>query len=519
MILRKPYAFFIKIFRPIHFVLAICVGFLIMYQNKILNFLNRYLYSTEIINTKNIRAEVVNIGIFLLPIFFIILSLLLFSIMYRKKKPSKLYLITIFIYIVILIISIYTSNFFSMMEKTTVAIKIVKLIHDLILLAIIVETILIIIYLTRGIGINFKKFDFSSDISKFNLNEEDKEEFELDIKFDFNESKRKRKEKIRNLRYFYLEHKFIINLILILLFLLILITSTIIVLKIKRVNKEGITYSFNNISMNVEDTYLLNTNYEGDVITDDYLIVVKVKVKSDILSKSIFLKDFSLKIGDSTVYPVSKYNQYLTDLGTSYNNQNLSNQFNSYLFTYEIPNKFITSDMFLQYTDSGYKFSIKLNPKNLKYGDKTIKNKLSEELNFKDSLGDIAFNIAGYEINDYYKIDYNYCVGNNCINSIEYLRPSIDENFDKTILKLNVEFINNSKLDLYNYYDLLNSFGDLYYKINGEWIVQSEGFEQIVSKKNKDYNTYIAVNKDVKEAENIKFIFKIRGLKYEYTIK
>ena len=519
MILRKPYAFFIKIFRPIHFVFAICIGFLIVYQNKILSFLNEYLYSTELIDTKNIKSEIINSAIFILPIVFMILSLLLFSIMYKKKKPSKFYLFSIFIYIVILIINIYASNSFAAMEETTIAIKIVKLIHDLILMAIITETILLIIYIIRGIGLNFKKFDFSSDISKFDISDEDKEEFELDIKLDLNETRRKRKEKIRNFKYYYLEHKFMINLGLTFAFFTIVIISIIVIFNLNNYNGEGKTYSFNNIDMNVENTYLLNTNHEGNTITNNYLIVVQTKLKSSVSSKSLFLKDFSLKIGNSTTYPTNSYNKYLNDLGTVYDNQILSNNFNSYLFIYEIPNKFITSDMFFQYSDNGYKYSIKLNPKDLKYGKDLITSKLNKEIKFNDSLGEIAFNIKEYEINDYYKINYNYCAGNNCVDSIEYLRPSIDENFDKSILRLDVDYINNSNLDLYSFYNLLDNFGDLYYKINGEWNVQSDNFEQITSKKGENFYTYIGVNIDVKNAESIKFVFDIRGLKYEYTIK
>ena len=519
MILKKPYAFFIKIFRPLHFVFAICIAVLIMHQNKMLNFLNNYLYTNELVDTKNIKIEIINSLIFVLPIMLLLLSLLLFGIMYKKNKPFKFYLISIFLYIAILIINIYASSFFSAMEKTTIAIKSVKLIHDFILMTIITETILIIIYVVRAIGINFKKFDFSSDIAKFDINDTDKEEFELDIKLDFNESKRKRREKIRNLKYFYLEHKFFVNLISLSLFVLILTISIFLIKNKNSHNEEKKEYSLTDFDLIIEKSSILNTNYEGDLITDNYLIVVEAKMKSLFQSKSLFLKDFNLKIGDSMFYPTNKYNDYLVDLGEIYKNQILTNEYVTYLFVYEIPHKFITSDMYFRYSDKGYNFDIKLNPKNLKYGSEKVKSEKNKEIDFNKSLGNIKFNINNYEINDYYKIDYEYCSSIKCINSIEYLRPTIDENYDKTILKLDVDYTNNSKLEINSFYNLLDSFGDLYYKIDGKWNIQYDGFEEIVSKKGKNIYNYIGVNSAVKNAQNIKFVFNIRGLKYEYTIK
>ena len=520
MILRKPYAFFIKMFRPIHFIFAICTGILIANQNRIATFLNKYLYTNTLVDTQNIKDTLINSLFYIIPIFLILLSILVFGIMYRKEKPYKFYFISIFIFLIILIINIYTSNFLKIFEETTVAIKTIKLIHDFVLMTIMSESVLIVIYIIRGLGVNFKKFDFSSDIAKFDITENDKEEFELEVKFDFNETKRKRKEKIRKFKYFYLEHKFIMNIIICTTVIAIISFTTFIIIRKNNVNKENIEYNLDGFNMTVENTYLLNTNYEGIRITNNYLVVVDAKINSYYSSKSLFLKDFSLKIDNANFFPTKKYYKYLKDIGDFYNNSVLTNEYENYIFVYEISPKYITSDMILQYTDQGYRFNIKLNPKDLVYGNKKIEKNRGDEINFKDSLGDISFNIKNYEIDDYYKINYDYCLNSNsCIPSIEYLRPSIDENYDKTVLKLNLEYKNNSKLGLYNFYNLLNNFGDIYYKKNNEWKVQSEGFEQIVSKKSKDTYNYIGINKDIKDSESIKLVFNIRGIEYEYVLK
>lgn len=520
MILRKPYAIFIKLFRPIHFMFVICLGLLINSQNKILTFLNNYLYTNELLNTKNMKESLISYSFYLIPILLILLSLFMFSIMFRKNKPYKLYFISIFSFLVILVINIYTSNFLAVFENTTIAIKSVKLIHDFILMTVILESILIIMFIARGLGINFKKFDFSSDIAKFNISEKDKEEFELDLKFDFNETKRKRKEKLRNYKYFYLENKFLINIGLITFTIIVIIITSLIVLKRKDYNKEGIEYNLNGFNIVVNSTNILNTNYEGNKITDNYLVIVKANLNTYMSTKTLYLKDFTLKIGEATIYPTTNYNQYLTDIGNVYNNDNLTTEHKSYIFVYEVPLKFITSDMYFNYNNLGYKFAIKLNPKNLVYGHDTINFKLKDEMDFKRSLGDISFKIENYEISDYYKIYYDYCLKqDNCIESVEYLRPSIDENFDKTILKLDIDYLNNTKLDLLSFYNLLSEFGDIYYYKNGEWKVQDDKFEKIISNKGSNYYSYIGVDSDIKNSEKLKLVFNIRGIKYEYELK
>ena len=520
MILRKPYAFFIKMFKPIHFIFAICTGILITNQNRIVTFLNNYLYSSSLLDTKNIRIELINPLFYIIPIFLLLLTLLMFGIMYRKNKPSKFYFITIFIFLSILVVNIYTYNFLSILQETTVAIKIIKLIHDLLLLTIIIESFLMIVYIVRGLGINFKKFDFSSDISKFDIEEKDKEEFELEVKFDFNETKRKKNEKIRKLKYFYLEHKLITNIALCIIPISIICFAITIIFKNNNYNKENTEYNLYGFNLIVNNTYLLNANYEGIRITNNYLVVVDVKLNSFNNSKSLFSQDFTLKIGNAKIFPTRKYYDYLKDIGSEYNNTILSSDYQNYIFAYEISPKYITSDMYLRYTYQGQPFDVKLNPKNLIYGNKTVEAKIEDTIDFTDSLGDIKFKVKNYEIDDYYKINYNYCLNtNNCFDSIEYLRPSINEDYDKTIIKLDIEYEDNSKLALYSFYNLLNNFGDIYYKKDNEWKIQSEGFEQIISKKGKDMYCYIGIDEEIKEAESIKFIFNIRGIKYEYLLK
>lgn len=521
MILRKPYALFIKMFKPIHFFLAILVAYLIYLENKILNFLNNYIYSSSNVVGENIKNRLVNNLIYIIPIIIIIFSLVILGIMFKKKKPVTLYVVNIFSFIVIIIINMYASSFLGALEKSILAVKTVKLIHDLILLNIIIESIIFICLSVRGMGVNFKKFDFDSEISKFDISESDKEEFELDINVDLDESKRKRRRKLRYLKYAYIENKFLINSVSVIVICVIglVIYGTVNIYSKK--NKEGVVYSVSTFSFGVDETTMLNTDYQGKKITDNYLIVVNTKMSSYYFDNSLFLNDFSLKIGEAKFKPVTKYENSLIDLGYLYKGDELTPEFTNYLFVYEIPEKYITSDMLFSYSNSGKSIDIKLNPKKMINSDKVETKKIIEEINFKDVLGDIKFKINDYEIKDKFLLEYNFCVkANDCMLSKEYVKASIDKNYDKYVLRLNLEYSDNSDLNLNTFYKFFTKFGEIDYKIGETWYTQVSGFEEVKSTKvNDKKNIYIGIKSDIINATSIKFVFNIRGNKYEYLLK
>ena len=521
MILKKPYAFFIKMFKPIHLVLAGLISYLIYLNNKILSFLTNYIYSTDSVIGKNIKGDLINNYIYIIPLIIIIAALLILGIMFKKKKPVAFYVINIFAFIVVIVINLYASNFLGVLEESVVAIKSVKLIHDLVLINIGMESIFFVLFIIRGMGINFKKFNFDSELSKFDINESDKEEFEVNIKVDFNASRTKRKKNIRKIKYFYFENKFIINLFILLFILILGISIYFIIYNTKNKNIEGVIYSTNSFEFGVNSTTILNTDYKGNKITNNYLIVVDCKLKSNYKSNSLYLNDFSLSIGESVFKPTTKYSNLLVDLGLIYNEEILLNEYTDYLFVYEIPEKYITSDMVFRYNNMGNSIDINLQPKSIVTNNINISKKINEEISFDESLGDISFKINNYDIKDKYLLEYDYCIKNDyCIKSKEYLKASIDRNFDKYILKLNVEYSDNSDLGVNTFYKFFFRFGSIYYNIKGTWYIQASDFEEINSTKLSEKNVYyIGVNSEIMNASNIKLVFDIRDSKYEYIIK
>ena len=519
MVFRKPYAFFIKMFKPIHLVMAFIVVYLIYLDSNILRFLNSYINSSTSIVGENIRNDLINIFIYLIPAIIIILSMVILGVMVRKRKPALFYVVNIFAFIVILVINLYTDNFLGVLEKSIVSVRVVKLIHDLVLIDMIIETISFIFLVGRGMGINFKKFGFNSDISKLDISDSDKEEFELDINVDVYESKRKRKENYRNLKYKYLENKFKINLI-ICVFIILSVVIGIMFLMPKSYKTEGSVYYINGINIGVDETIILNTDYSGKRITDDYLLVVNTKISSNENNKQVYLEDFNLQIGELTFKATTKYSKYLVDIGNVFDESSLEKDYVNYLFVYEIPEKFITSDMVFIYSGGTDKLKIKLNPRDLNSNEISVSNKLGEEISFIDSIGDVKFKITDYEIKDKFIFEYDYCIkSDDCIRSKEYVKPSIDKNFDKVIMRLSIDYKDNTN-NVKTFYKLFSRYGSIVYTIGDNVYSQNGSFEEIKSSKvSTKGNSYIGINSDIINAESIKLVFNIRNSKYEYILK
>lgn len=521
VILKRPDAFFIKMFKPIHFLLSVAVAYLIVIESNVLNFFNEYIHSSSNVVGESIESKFSNPALFIIPIVLIMFSLIIFGIMFRKQKSTVYYFFNIFAFIIILIINVYATNFLGVLETTIVAIKSVKLIHDLVLISIIIESVSFIFLIVRGTGVNFKKFNFDSEISKFDISDNDKEEFELDVNFDLSESRTKRKRNFRNLKYFYLENKFIIKVISFVVLVLTVLGIFAFMWINTKINDEGKYYSLDSLKFKVVESILLNTDSKGKELTDNYLVVSKCSMKSNYLNNKVYLNDFSLRIGEAVFKPTTKYYSSILDLGVGYDEKLSTETYNSYIFVFEIPKKYIESDMDFRYSSSENYIDIKLNPKKMASSNTMVSKSINNYLEFDHSFGDIKFKINSYEINDNFLVKYNYCIEkDDCINSTEYIKPSIDTNFDKAVLKLNIDFSDNSDLNIKSFYNLLSKFGYITYQIEDKWCNQYNSFEEIKSLKTNNKNDiYIGVNKEIMNATSIKIVFNIRDSLYEYKIK
>ena len=232
-------------------------------------------------------------------------------------------------------------------------------------------------------------------------------------------------------------------------------------------------------------------------------------------SESIELNNFSLLIEGVNFKPVTKYASSLIDIGVSYMNDELTDSYNNYLVVFDVPKKYVGSNILLKYVGSNGVVKIKVNPIELKSEPKTITYNLGEEANMIDSLGDIKFKITEFDIQNSFVVNYDYCHNDVCIPSLEYIKPSINSNFDKVVMRLKVEFTNNSNIKITDFYDLLSRFGIIKYDEK----LQNRELENIKSTKKNTGYIYVGVNQDIINSNSIKLLFNIRNVNLEYNLR
>jgi len=520
MILRKPYAIIIKYFKFIHIVVAALLAYIIYKTNLILSFLSGYMSTNTNVVGQDLISGLFNIYVFIIPIVIIIFSLIFFGIMYKRQKPFTFYIINTFIYIIFLIIFAYSYGVVDEMQISILDMRTIRLIHDLLIILMGLESISFVIFFTRGIGFDITKFDFLADINKLEISEEDKEEFELDVKVDLDERKRKRRRFRRYLKYTYKENKLFVNLM-ILLFILIIAYFIFINLDLfKNTKAEAIVYGVDNFSIGVKESYKTNKSYTDEYLFDDScLIVAKIKVKSTTDNKTLELDDFRLLISSTEFTPITDYKNETINLGDTYINQNIKTDFNNYLVVFKVPQKYLNSKMVLLYKD----LEIKLNPMSID----DIKDKETKKYNLKDSVSihdnmvkGVNLTINSYEIANKFAVNYDLKIGDNIYPSIEYVQPKLNTNYDKSLLKIEADFSYNEQQDndVTSLEDLITKYGYVKYTLYG-YEYMTKPLTLVKSNKVKQNNIYyIEVDRDIMNSTSATLVIDTKYKSYEITL-
>lgn len=533
MILRKPYALFIKYFRLLHMVMAVLILLLLFRTYSVYNFFVSYIkdYQVAMVNFK--ASNLINMYSFFLAMLIIIVTVILLSVMIYKKKPKFVYIYNILVYVLTIILFGFCFQTLSNISGIVLDVRVTKAYRDFALMAVIAQAISFILIAVRATGFDLKKFDFASDLQQLDISDKDSEEIEVALELDGNKVGRNVRNKLRNIRYIYFEHKFLINTIVAIL-VIILAFYIFFTYGLYRANyKQGVSFSASGNSINVTDSYVTNLDSQGTPITnsDKVAVIVKFDISG---AKTLNTGTITLRIGKLSFSHNNDIVKKLDDLGTPYTNQQLTNEFESYILGFEIPKSLENSEMQLKINDNisyvrgevGAKnIFVKLNPEDVDKANALEEAKLGQPLTFYNSvLKGTSIEIDSYDISNKFKSEYTFCYGKNkCFNSYEYLTPTATGNYDKTLLKFtgSLNLDDNLNLsDLNNFTGFLNKFGTLNYEVDGQWKsnkIDSKQIKPKVSNGNGAY--YIEVNKEVEKASQIYISFKIRGDTYKYILK
>jgi len=513
--------------------MTIIIAYLAFKTYPILEFLDGYLTNQVLYIGKVWTDQYFNSWMFVLPVVVIIMSIIIMTVLVRKSKPSSFYLVNIFVMIFTMVYYTWLYNTMVTIETQIVNVQMMRAFKDFATFLLCFQFVAVLITFARASGFDVKKFNFGKDLKELNLTEADREEVEVQINIDTDKVKRKKNKFFRYLKYYYLEHKDILNAIILVVIVIFASWTLLDHFVLNRTYLYNSYFSASSFTMKINDCYITTEDNFGNKVTEDgkTLVIVNLNAKTRVEGVTATLPTYRMAVLLNGVhyYPVIKYRDKISDLGVTYENQDITNTATNYLLTYEVPTGDLNKSPEFNYV-LGYNFGKTIEPNiihvSLGYNNidgtyKTNEYALEKEANLKDSVAsDINITINKADINAFFENDYSSCYNKICFPSKEYLRAELNTNYDKALLKLSINYSTNQEIsNLKSFSDLLKYYGKIEYQIGDKDYYESN-LTMITPKYNEDQNTYyVEVKKEIINADKIYFILDIRNYTYKFTIK
>lgn len=502
MILKNPYGYLIKYFKPIHLLLTGLYIYLLIKVNSLLNYYNSFINGTA---SKLDARGYITYFYLIAIVLSIIICLVIYVLMRYKKKPRFIYLLLIGIYIIVAVFISLVYGGLDVIYISVLEMKILRLYRDILRIMIVVQFITVIMMLFRGLGFDIKKFNFVSDLEGLDLNEKDMEEIEVSISSNGN-LLRKARRSIREFRYYFLENKafIIISLVLVAFVLLSFVFLSREV--VNKVYHENEVFSIDQFQGRVINTYITRNDLNGRTISsfDDTFVIVKLNLSGNHTSFSSV--KLMLQIGNQHYLHSSKYASSFNDLGIVYQNY-VVDKASNYLFVYQIPSHLVSSDMYLNYNDTK---RVLLKPTQLDTVSYSSEYSLNTKLDLSNSvLGGGYLNISSYLIDKSFTYPYHYQIN----GEDKTVDVSINSE-DGFILFMDVSY---DIPDEYSLYSFLSNFATLKYKVKDVEYSSSKFYNKTPN--NVNNQIYLAVDNNIGNADKIWLEFVVRNCKYIYNLK
>lgn len=517
----------IKHFKMFHFIMLLFMIYVMYSSSAILSFFNEYLNSTLVLINHDVVTTLYSNFLYISIIFIFVITIIILVLLLFKNKPVKFYFFNILTYIFTFTIIIISKNILSTLEISLIEVKTLKLIQDLVLMTIMVQTIACIMTAIRATGFNIKKFDFAKDLEELDIEEKDSEEFEVNFEFETDRYLRKFNKIIRYIKYIYIENKYLFSIIVSLLIgivcIIIYLNQTI----YNKVYKENETLKTLDFYFNIVESYVTDKDYKGNVIDKDYSFVIsKIRVRTlGSKNKTLPTARIALNVNEHNIYPSTDYKNEFSDLGNYYNNEEVSNSFSEYLLVYKIPNSYVDANMKIYFFDTNLKtIRVKIVPKKI---DENIKENyyiLGDNISLENSIfKNSNINILNYELNSTFDNTYNYCITDSeCILSHELIKPRLNTNYDKVLLKISGNYNIDESLSIIKpqkLYYLLEKYGSIIYNLDSKEYTVANLNEVLPNKVINKNVIYFEVPSNIINASEIKLKIKFRNMSYIYTLK
>ena len=534
MIFKRPYAFLIKYFKIIHFILALLFIYIGYKSYNIMVFFNDYIsnnYSGNFYN--NYYMEYISpIVMLCLYIIIILLAIILWLLIF-KKKPTKSYITSIIYYSIIIINFMIIKNIMINMETNVITAEISRIYRDMSLILLIPQIFFIILFIVRALGLNIDKFQFEKDIKELEISTEDNEEIELTFKNDGVKLKRVIRRYFREFKYYLLENKLIVSIIgVILLISIVFLIINLFPEKTDDSYKQGKSFYYNGITYTIKDSIITNLNYNGDIITKDkyYVVLLLNIINKNESDQKIDFNNFRLLVNNNAIYPILDKGLNFVDYAKDYNGLIIkANNSFDYSLVFEINKEEISNNYQVKFMAG----STIVNKKRVgKYNNITITPSLIDKLilvntyNLKDevklinsNLGNTTIKINGFEVTKKYVYDYESCYKDKCntykgIVDLDYLKNNkrlliLDYEYE---LDNSVPFINTSK----TINGFMNYFAKIKYKKNDEYFYSKV---KDVTPNNINNKVVLEVTSDILTSDEIYLSIIIRNKEFLINLK
>ena len=205
MILRKPYAFLIKHFKFIHFIIFLLLSYILYKSVNLLTFLIEASRGLEILIGKDLTEVYIPALTLVIPLLVIILIVILVWVLIVKQKKFLDYIFVILTLILTYAVILTANNTLTQMEVTILESRVIRLMRDFVTISIILQLYPLMLMLIRTTGFDLKRFDFGVDLQQLDISETDREEIEVNLNLDSNLYKRRYNYFFRNAKYYYKE--------------------------------------------------------------------------------------------------------------------------------------------------------------------------------------------------------------------------------------------------------------------------------------------------------------------------
>lgn len=536
MILKKPYAFLIKHFRLIHLIMVTLATYIIIKTYNIYAFLGDYISSgSKILSSfEDVTGKYISSFLIIMVVIALLISIVVLYLMRHKKKPSFFYIFSTCVYLFLIALLIFGKSFIYDLQFTTPDLRFTKIVSDLFFIELALQIPIIVITFIRTIGFDVKKFDFKKDIMELDIKDEDNAEFEFELNLDTEETRAKIRRKVRYFKYYYKENKIIFYAFFAIIFLVSVYGVSKVISGVEKVYKENETFSTSYADITVLESYKTSLDNKANKISDkNFYMILKIRYKNTSSSRIKFLLD-STSINYDTYYNVSPtslvYDKFL-EFGTPYYSQRLSpNETRDFILVYEVDKQNYDKDFTFKYLydievkngTTTYKYKkVKLNPEDIDKNkvEEVDTKSLKEEMSFKGSLlKDTKLTINSMELSNSYVYNIIRCKNKVCNKYVNYLKPSVNNTYDLTILKLNYSVKMDESLDKgYSLSSFMSRYGSIRFVINDKEYEHKLNLKDITPYPTDGY-VFLEVRERLNKAEKIYLDFTIRDKKYTYIL-